>query len=70
MKLFDFEIRTGPGWLLTFAAFVTFAFKTHAPFSEVWVAFLALFAALTGRRLWKELKTPTTTITAPEEPGQ
>jgi hypothetical protein len=68
MKLFDFEVRTGPGWLLTFAAYVYFAIRTNATFDTAWVAFLALFSALTGRRLWKELKGPNVTITTPEDP--
>jgi len=70
MKLFNFEVRTGPAWLLTFAATTYFAFKTKAPFSECWLAFLSLFGALTGRRLWKELKLPNgTTVITPETNG-
>lgn len=71
MKIFNFEVRTGPGWLLTFGATVVYAFKMNPPFAEAWIAFAAFFTLLTGRRLWKELKLPNgTTLTSPEENGK
>ena len=68
MKIFNFEVRTGPGWLLTFGATVVYVFKTNPPFSEAWIAFATFFTLLTGRRLWKELRGPNgTVITTPED---
>ncbi len=71
-QFFDFEVRTGPTFLLTFAAIVFLVFKLKPSFDAAYLPFLILYTAHTGNRTWKELKTPAGTLTAAgaEEPKQ
>jgi hypothetical protein len=56
------DINSNGSWLLTFIAVNAYAWGHSVPFSEYWVPAAALFGWHSGRRLWRELKLPGTTI--------
>lgn len=57
MKL-NVEVNSGVAYLLSFAAVVGLAVQLKASFAETWIAIAALYGWHTGRRLWRQLKTP------------
>ncbi len=57
MKL-NVTINSGMSYLMSFVAVVGLAIKLEASFAETWVAIAALYGWHSGRRLWRQLKTP------------
>ncbi len=51
-------ISSGAAYLLSFAAVLAFAVIVKAPFTEFWLAVASLYGWHSGRRLWRQLKTP------------
>jgi len=69
MKLkLEIIINSGAAWVLSFISINAYAFYTRVAFSEFWIAIAALYGWHSGRRLWRELKTPGVTVTAPDTP--
>jgi len=65
------EVNSGASYLMSFVAVVGLALALKASFAETWIAIAALYGWHSGRRLWRELKTPGgATITAPDEAGE
>jgi len=65
------DVNSGFSYLLSFAAVVGLALALKATFGETWIAIGALYGWHSGRRLWRELKTPAgATITDDQEPGK
>lgn len=62
------NINSGAAWVASFLAMNIYAFHIGVAFSEYWIAIAALYGWHSGRRLWRELKTPGgTVVTAAEE---
>jgi len=57
MKL-NVEVNSGFAYLLSLGGIIAYAFANKAPFSEFWIAVGTLYGWHTGRRLWRQLKTP------------
>lgn len=59
-------VNSGAAYLLSLAAIVTYAFFSHAPFTEFFFAIGSLYGWHTGRRLWRQFKCGTLEVEGPD----